>query len=84
MPRGYRLSNYAPGALPDIRPSGDGIEYVMTPPGARPGKQLVIRCDGNGDAWVSIRPQPFGEASASAACPSLPGRNDTVCRRRAL
>jgi hypothetical protein len=44
-----------PGPMPDIHVNvGGDVVFVMTPVGP-PRGALVIRCDGNGDVWVSIR-----------------------------
>jgi hypothetical protein len=44
-----------PGSLPDIRTDVGGITFVMAPPGAPPGRHLHIRCDAEGEVWISIR-----------------------------
>ena len=47
-----------PGSLPDIRTNKDGITFVMTPDtgdGEQLGEQLVVRCDSQGDVWISIQ-----------------------------
>ena len=49
-----------PGSLPHIRTNKDGITFVMTPDtgdGEPIGDQLVVRCDSQGDVWISIQPQ---------------------------
>ena len=46
-----------PGSLPDIRTDVGGITFVMAPPGAPRGKHLHIRCDAEGEVWISIRPE---------------------------
>jgi len=46
-----------PGSLPDIRADVGGITFVMAPPGAPRGKHLLIRCDTEGEVWISIRPE---------------------------
>jgi len=43
-----------PGALPEIRMDLRGLRFVMHPPGARATERLVIRCDDDGEVWVSI------------------------------
>jgi len=47
-----------PGALPDIHTDVRGITYVMAPSGAPRSKQLVIRCDADGEVWASIQAAP--------------------------
>ena len=56
MPRTQQTLDRQRGALPDIRSDAGGITFVIKPQGAPHRDQLVIRCDENGDAWVSIRP----------------------------
>jgi hypothetical protein len=56
MNRAHSLDTQ-PGPLPDIRANGDGVTFMMAPPGARNGDQLVIRCDAAGEVLVSIRPK---------------------------
>ncbi|MGH7633510.1 MAG: hypothetical protein ACRENC_07250 [Gemmatimonadaceae bacterium] len=58
MARVQHSTDRHPGTLPDIRSERDGTTYVMAPPGTRTGKHLVIRCDANGEIWVSIQPPP--------------------------
>jgi len=60
MAQPHYVLDATPGALPEIRPHRDGITYVMTPPGTRLGQELVIRCDENGDAWISLRREGSG------------------------
>jgi hypothetical protein len=43
-----------PGALPDIRTSGGGVTFVMSPCGTLSSERLIIRCDDRGEIWVSI------------------------------
>jgi hypothetical protein len=47
-----------PGAIPDIRPDGDGITYLLEIAGTQGGGRLVIRCDPDGAIWVSIPRTP--------------------------
>jgi len=44
-----------PGTLPDIRTDDGNIIYTMMPVGPR-GEQLIIRCDADGEVWISVRP----------------------------
>jgi hypothetical protein len=44
-----------PGSLPDIRSNMDSVTFVMVPPELPRGDELVIRCDADGDVWISIR-----------------------------
>ena len=45
-----------PGSVPDIRIDNGGVTFVMVPPGIPTGPHLVIRCDANGEGWISIEP----------------------------
>jgi hypothetical protein len=54
MTGGQSMLDGEPGALPDIRTNVRGITFVMAPPGAPRGEQLVIRCDADGEVWISI------------------------------
>lgn len=56
MARGQHVLDRQPGPLPEIRTDGGGITFVMAPPGATRGEQLVIRCDADGEVWISIQP----------------------------
>jgi hypothetical protein len=55
MARVQHPTDRHPGALPDIRSEQTDMIYAMVPPGIRTGQQLVIRCDANGEIWVSIQ-----------------------------
>lgn len=44
-----------PGRLPDIRANTEGVTYTMTAHGVRPATAIVIRCDTNGDVWISLQ-----------------------------
>ena len=44
-----------PGPLPEIRTNSNGVTFIMTPHGVRPSAELLIRCDANGEVWISIR-----------------------------
>ena len=44
-----------PGVLPEITAEGPSIAYVLALAGARDNTRLVLRCDGAGEIWVSIR-----------------------------
>jgi hypothetical protein len=43
------------GALPEIRTTIWDITFIMAPPGAPHGDQLVIRCDADGGVWAAIQ-----------------------------
>jgi hypothetical protein len=49
-----------PGPLPEIRTDDANIIFAMVPSGTRRGEQLVIRCDANGEIWMSIAPDGRG------------------------
>ena len=51
-----------PGSLPVIHTSTKDVTFVMAPLGAPNGDQLVIRCDANGEVWISIRRAPEAPA----------------------
>jgi hypothetical protein len=55
MARAQYTLDRQPGSLPDVRTDVDGITFIMAPPGAPRGKHLLIRCDAQGDVWISIR-----------------------------
>lgn len=44
-----------PGVIPDIRAEGSSITFTMVPMGHSPREPLVIRCDADGEIWISIR-----------------------------
>jgi hypothetical protein len=45
-----------PGSVPDIRTDHGGITFIMVPFGIPGGEHLVIRCDADGEVWISIDP----------------------------
>ena len=60
MTRGQGTIDRHPGALPDIRTHVHGITFVMVPLGVPKGKQLLIRCDADGEVLISIQPAGVG------------------------
>jgi len=48
--------DHRPGSVPTIKVAEGGLTYTIVPAGARRGEQLVIRCDDNGEVWISIQP----------------------------
>jgi hypothetical protein len=44
-----------PGALPDIRMTGSGVTFVLTPAGTDTSARLIIRCDDEGGIWMAIQ-----------------------------
>jgi hypothetical protein len=49
-------SDHRPGAVPMIRTVEGSLTYTIVPAGARRGEELVIRCDDEGEVWISIQP----------------------------
>jgi len=45
-----------PGSPPDIRMNAEGVTFIMAGPPGRRGERLIIRCDSNGELWISIKP----------------------------
>ena len=45
-----------PGVLPEIDAVESSVIFTMEIAGPRPHDQLVIRCDVDGEIWLSIRP----------------------------
>ena len=43
-----------PGAVPEIRPGPDSVSFHLAIVGVRRSAQLILRCDTNGELWVSI------------------------------
>lgn len=56
-PRPVRLLaiDQRPGPLPRISADGTNIAYALLLAGTRGRTELVLRCDAEGDIWVSIR-----------------------------
>jgi hypothetical protein len=44
-----------PGSIPDIKTGGRGLTFEMHPLGIRNDERLVIRCDDDGEVWISIQ-----------------------------
>ena len=61
MARVHHTMDRQPGSLPDIRMNINGVTFVMAPPGTPRGNQLVIRCDADGEVWVSIQPDGLSD-----------------------
>jgi hypothetical protein len=47
-----------PGSIPDIRADASNITFTMVPLGRSPRERLVIRCDADGEIWISITTDP--------------------------
>lgn len=59
MSRKEEVIDRRPGTVPEIKVDGDSVSFELRVAGAaKIGARLVIRCDGNGDAWVSIVRRP--------------------------
>jgi hypothetical protein len=61
MRRERQTLDQKPGSLPEIRAGEGNITFTMAPTGRPRGEQLVIRCDANGEIWISIQPDPNRE-----------------------
>lgn len=57
MTRRHQAIDRHPGSLPDIRTTPSDITFLMAPHGVPTGQQLVIRCDADGEVWISIQPE---------------------------
>jgi hypothetical protein len=44
--------------VPAIRTDNGGITFVMVLAGIPKSDRLVIRCDADGQVWISIEPDP--------------------------
>jgi hypothetical protein len=58
MTRGQRAFDDQPGSFPEITTNSGGITFTMVPPGTPNGERLVIRCDTDGEVWISIQTLP--------------------------
>jgi len=47
-------SDRRPGALPEIRATGEGVTFEFGVQEAETGTRLRIRCDGSGELWIAI------------------------------
>jgi hypothetical protein len=56
MSRHQNALDRRPGSIPDIRTDVGGLTFVMRPRGTRNDERLVIRCDDEGEVWLSIQP----------------------------
>jgi hypothetical protein len=45
-----------PGRVPAIEARDGDITFAITPAGIPRGVQLIIRCDADGEVWLSITP----------------------------
>jgi len=44
-----------PRSIPDIKTGARGLTFEMHPLGLHRDERLVIRCDDEGDVWISIQ-----------------------------
>jgi hypothetical protein len=51
-----------PGSVPEIRATDRGLTFPMAPAGFPSGDLVILRCDADGEIWLSIedRPRPIG------------------------
>ncbi|HXW04525.1 MAG TPA: hypothetical protein VD833_04785 [Vicinamibacterales bacterium] len=49
-----RALDARPGTLPEIRPDGNSVKFLIDIPTVRYIPRLVLRCDGDGNVWASI------------------------------
>jgi len=54
MPRNQDPLDSQPGSLPEIRQENDDVTYIVEPVGTPRGYKIVIRCEPNGEIWMSI------------------------------
>lgn len=50
------------GPMPDIRADGDSVTFHLDVAGVHQNARLIIRCDGNGNVWISIIPERSRDA----------------------
>jgi hypothetical protein len=56
MSRGHDALDRRPGSPPEVRTDIRGLSFFMRLSGTRSDERLVIRCDDNGEVWMSIQP----------------------------
>jgi hypothetical protein len=49
-----KVADQQPGPPPEIRIKGDSVTFALKMTGSPSGARLVIRCDSEGNVWVSI------------------------------
>jgi hypothetical protein len=49
-----KVTDQQPGPPPEIRIKGDSVTFALKMSGTPNGARLVIRCDSEGNVWVSI------------------------------
>ena len=60
MPRERETVDQRPGSVPDIRTDRGSITFVLAPARVPQNARLMIRCDPDGELWVSIAPATSG------------------------
>jgi len=55
MAREIDVLDRRPGPVPEIRHDRGNITFVLTPDGIPKGERLIIRCDAEGELWVSAQ-----------------------------
>jgi hypothetical protein len=55
-----RKTDLRPGSVPMIRAAEGSLTYTIVPALARRDEELVIRCDDEGEVWISIQPARAG------------------------
>ena len=54
MPRPQNALDRQPGRTPDISQDGRGLTYVIHVAAGRLTYRLILRCDNDGEVWMSI------------------------------
>ena len=57
MSRRHHALDQQPGSLPEIKADVRGLTFVIHPAGTRSDERLIIRCDDEGEVWMSIQPE---------------------------
>jgi len=55
-----------PGSLPEIRPDGKSVKFLIDVRTVRDTPRLVLRCDDDGNVWASIHTADRHEAITRA------------------
>jgi hypothetical protein len=61
-----RLLDNRPGSLPEIRPDGTSVKFLIDVTTVRNSPRLVLRCDAQGDVWAAIETADRREVIAPA------------------
>jgi len=54
MSRRQDILDGRPGSIPDIKTGVRCLTFEMHPLGTRKNQRLIIRCDDEGEVWISI------------------------------